>query len=190
MGINLRENERVCRSLGEALLDGKGGLSVIPELIVRIIEEGMWRKREVKGLGKVVEFNHFEEFVNAQPLEGIGSTVPMVRNFCRDRPKALLLIDQATGHNQGRRTDLLDNIQEVEEAPTGTSKQRALRKLGKDAPELLQEVLAGEKSAHRAMVEAGFRKEPTPLILTQRAWKRANETERKEIVEWIEGRIL
>lgn len=42
-------------------------------------------------------------------------------------------------------------------APQGTSKDRALRKLRTDAPELHAEVLAGNLTAHGAMVKAGFR---------------------------------
>lgn len=44
-----------------------------------------------------------------------------------------------------------------ERAPVGTTKDRALRKLRKDAPALHAEVLAGRISAHGAMVKAGYR---------------------------------
>jgi hypothetical protein len=40
----------------------------------------------------------------------------------------------------------------------GTSKDTALRRLRKDAPELLERVIAGELSPHAAMLQAGFRR--------------------------------
>jgi hypothetical protein len=42
--------------------------------------------------------------------------------------------------------------------PTGNSVAAALRRLERRRPDLLDRVLAGELSAHAAMVEAGFRK--------------------------------
>lgn len=50
----------------------------------------------------------------------------------------------------------LDNIQGS--APTGTSTERALRKLRKDAPDLHAKVLAGEVTPNAAMIRAGFRR--------------------------------
>jgi hypothetical protein len=49
-------------------------------------------------------------------------------------------------------------IQDKPNAPTGTSTEAALRRLAKDRPDLHTRVLAGEITAHAAMVEAGFRK--------------------------------
>lgn len=49
--------------------------------------------------------------------------------------------------------------------PRGTSKDYALRRLRKDAPELHAGVLAGNLSAHAAMVQAGLR----PKTFTVRA---------------------
>jgi hypothetical protein len=44
--------------------------------------------------------------------------------------------------------------------PSGNSAAAALRRLERYRPDLLDRVLAGEMSAHAAMVEAGFRKGP------------------------------
>lgn len=66
------------------------------------------------------------------------------------------MLDDALRGRQGERTDLVDNINKVNR-PDGTSKDRALRKLRTDAPELHEKVLAGELTPHAAMVQAGFR---------------------------------
>ncbi len=42
--------------------------------------------------------------------------------------------------------------------PTGTTAQQAIRRLRKDRPDLHAGVIAGRKSPHGAMVEAGFRR--------------------------------
>jgi hypothetical protein len=46
-------------------------------------------------------------------------------------------------------------------------------------------VEAGELSARAAMVEAGFRKLPTPLQILMRAWPKANKAEKEQFVTWI-----
>ena len=86
-----------------------------------------------------------------------------VHSIIRDDTEALDLLDQAMKGRQGERTDLVDIINEVR--PNGTSRDQALRRLRKDRPDLHAKVLAGELSAHRAMVEAGFRHRPTALEL-------------------------
>lgn len=67
---------------------------------------------------------------------------------------------------------LLDNIQEAK-APTGTSKDAALRRLRKDRADLHEKVIAGEISAHAAMIDAGFRKKPTQAEICVKAFRKA-----------------
>ncbi|MGH3573737.1 MAG: hypothetical protein ACRDUW_18255 [Pseudonocardiaceae bacterium] len=54
------------------------------------------------------------------------------------------------------RTDLVSNPHKVGRPATGT-KAQALRRLRKDAPELHAQVLAGNLTAHAAMIQAGYR---------------------------------
>src|SRR5262249_33543984 len=121
-----------------------------------------WPTCSVSGCqrGEHVVHDRFAEFVTTPPLKGLGRTVDLVRRRAAGDMEALDVLDQALqeGGRQGERTDLLDNAQEVVQppAPTGTSRDRALRRLRKDAPELHADVLAGRLTAHRAMVTAGF----------------------------------
>ncbi|MDP9356862.1 MAG: hypothetical protein M3Q71_24545 [Chloroflexota bacterium] len=62
------------------------------------------------------------------------------------------LIDQATQNPHGVHVGDVDN---VNIRPDGNDPQYALRKLRKDRPDLHAEVIAGRKSPHGAMVEAG-----------------------------------
>lgn len=57
--------------------------------------------------------------------------------------------------------------------------QRKLDLLAQKSPALHAKVKAGKKSAHRACVEAGLVKEPTPLDVLRRAWKKATPAERE-----------
>lgn len=158
-------NANLVDALGSALRSGDHGLKAVPGLVKRVLKEEAWRSF-VTQRGEQVEYDRFEDFVVTPPLKGLGASVDLVRTLVQGDPEALDLFSQAT-RQQGRRTDLLDNIPEVgpggggrkrENAPSGTSRESGLRRLRKDAPELHADVLAGRLSAHAAMVRAGFRR--------------------------------
>lgn len=145
-------------ALRSFIAKGGYGLKEVPGLVRVVVDEGLWRERVIDQTRETARFERFEQFVATDPLEGLGADIPTLRRLCAEDKKALDALDRATGHNQGERTDLLDNIQEVSVgAPSGTSAARALRRLRKDRPDLHARVLAGEASPHGAMVEAGFR---------------------------------
>jgi hypothetical protein len=152
----LRHNANVIESLGSALRSGEHGLRTFPDLLKRVIEEGSWREF-VTQRGEHVTHNRFEQFVSTPPLKGLGADMGLVRNIVRDRADVVNLLDKATqrpvGHPQA---DSIGN--NVPNRPEGNTAAKALRRLRKDAPELHAEVLAGNLSAHRAMVNAGFRR--------------------------------
>lgn len=150
-------HDSIVSSLRDALRDSVGGLKYLPDLLKRVLREEMWRDRLVQRTGERVTFDRFEAFVTTPPLEGLGATVQTLRNLCRDDPEALDLLDRAFAGRQGERTDLVDNVNEVDERPTGNRADVALRRLRKDRPDLHERVIAGEMSPHAAMVAAGFR---------------------------------
>jgi hypothetical protein len=76
--------------------------------------------------------------------------------------------------------------------PTGTSAQAALRRLEKAVREgneraaaQQQDVIAGRISPHRAAVNMGWRKEPTPLETGKRAWLKMTDDEREQFRDWV-----
>ena len=85
-------------------------------------------------------------------------------------------LDKLQGSNQGQRTDLLDNVQEVK-APTGNSAAAGLRKLRRYSTdkklctendikqsEVIKQydlTICGEKSVHRALIDCGLKKATT-----------------------------
>lgn len=165
---NLRQNGFVISSLGSALRDGEHGLHTVPGLLKRVLADGSWREF-VTERGEHVEYERFAEFVATPPLKGIGSSVDLVRRIVADDKEALDLLDQALQNPVGHPT-INNNIKD--KAPQGTSQEQALRRLRKEAEsgneqaaELHADVLAGNLSAHAAMVRAGFR----PKTFTVRA---------------------
>lgn len=75
--------------------------------------------------------------------EGMGEDLDTIHRLCRDDAEALSLLDEATAAGPGPKQSV-DNINSSDSRPTGTSRQQALRKLRKDAPEVHAEVIAGE----------------------------------------------
>ena len=166
MTVNiLVERDQVVCDLRDALRDGASGLQYVPRLLKHVLETEAWRERYDRTSRKPVPFRTFAAFVTAQPTEGLGADVALIRRIVQSDPTTLDLLDRALVSQQGRRSDLVDNSNEVPKRPTGTSKEYALRRLRKDAPELHARVLAGELSPHAAMIEAGFR----PPTFTVRA---------------------
>jgi len=176
--MNLRENELVARALSRAIQHGGKDLANVPELLKKVLREESWRVRVIDELdGKMVEFGRFEEFVTTPPLEGMGATIKMIKNLVRDDPEAEKMLDAAVQRPHGGDQSKSDNVT-LAPTPTGNSRQKALRRLRKDRPDLLKRVEGGELSPHGAMLVAGFRKPPTPLMLLRRAWEKASEDER------------
>lgn len=168
-----RGNWVLVRQTESALRNGSERLDSVPKLLKLLLKESAWREFVVPS-GELVEHARLESFLVAEPPRGLGTTARQVRRILGDDPVALDLLDSALAGHQGQRTDLVDNINEVR--PDGTSREQALRRLRKDAPELHSDVLAGRLTAHGAMVKAGFRRktfsvpagDPTRIAATLR----------------------
>ena len=162
----LREAGVLVAHLQRALLDGSKDLAQVPVMLKRIIADGMWQERTDPRSGrKYGPFESFPKFVITPADEGgLGSSVDQLRGLCIDDVEARDALDQACQRKAGGDTSTFDNIQGAP-APTGTSESQALRRLRKDRTDLHDRVLAGELTAHAAMVEAGFR----PRVFTVRA---------------------
>lgn len=162
---NPRASNVLVETLGTSLRYGGSALSDVPGLLKRVLLEEAWREFLPRGRAEPVRHERFADFVAAQPVEGIGSDVTLVRRVIADDTEALDLLDQALEGRQGERTDIVNNINDVR--PQGTSKNQALRKLRKDAPELHADVLAGNLTPHAAMVKAGFRPKTVSVPVTR-----------------------
>jgi hypothetical protein len=68
----------------------------------------------------------------------------------------------------------------------GNSSPYRLRRLAREAPEILEAYERGEfKSVAAAARAAGFEKTEKPLTVLRRIWKKASTKEREQIIAWI-----
>jgi hypothetical protein len=159
------ENNLLVDMFRQCVMRGKAIDDDAPKLLKRILRDGLWKRLDKNGK----PFTHVEQFIVAKPPPGLGSTVKMVEQIIAhdiDAVDAFRQALQATERKGGRPPSLpkpFDNIQELTQAPTGTSRQSALRRLVKDRPDLHAKVLAKELSPNAAMVEAGFRDKPITI---------------------------
>lgn len=153
---DLERRDIYVSNLQMALDEGEHGLSAVPGHIKKIIEEDMWQDRIVQATGERAQYDDFTEFIADSPPDGLGTDVDMLRRMCEESPEALRLLREVV-KSQGERTDLNDNIIEVNESETGTSKDYTLDRLAREDAELYEQVVQGEMSANAAAIEAGFR---------------------------------
>jgi hypothetical protein len=181
-------------SLQHSLAEGAHGIDCVPKLIVRVIAENLWREFYCEPMQSEVRHESFERYVTDNLPTGLGTTIRFLKNLCRDDAEALEAIDRATqrepgaGKNQHANQDcLFDNVQEAE-APTGNSRDAAIRRLRKDRPDLLEKVVAGQLSAHAAAVEAGHRKKPTHAESCVKSFHKAEDRMNtlRQIIDTIE----
>lgn len=161
----LRARGSEVAALSDSLRRGGSALESVPHQIKQLLIDATWQHFVTK-LGKEVRHERFADFVMTKPLAGLGADVALVRRLVADDIEAVDLLDRALKNGHGGDRSKSDVIRVAQSGNQGgTSKDYALRKLRKDAPELHAEVLAGRLSAHAAMVQAGYR----PPIFTVRA---------------------
>lgn len=179
--MNAIESQQICSSCEQAIRHGIGNLDHVPGLIRRIIHEELWRERKVE-TGEIVKLNSFRELITAKRFRGWNENPEKIEAIIRNDVEALALWREAMKPRQGERTDLVDNINDV---PTekGTSRAYTVARLQKQHPELFERVKAGELSANKAAIEAGFRKVKTPYEQLCSWWRRADIDERRQFVQ-------
>lgn len=159
-----KSEDRLVDFLRSAISDGSAGLSDVPALVKRVIEENLWQKRYVRQSKETISFRTFREFVEAAPPEGLGTNLKTLRRLSADAPNVLDLIEQMRepskrGDRRSKKfRDSKDDNVPFEKPARGNSKSYALRRLRETRPDLHQKVLTGEMFANEAMVAAGLRK--------------------------------
>jgi hypothetical protein len=190
-----------------ALRNGGASLRNVPGLVKRVIREEAWREYEIPS-GEVVRFETFEAFVMSP--WGFDATLAMVKHICDEDLEALDLIDRELARPKKRKRDktspvsllpesesqgalfqdhegneeTLYNVKDIPKtlAPTGNSRDRALRRLRQGNRDVHARVLAGELSPRQGMIAAGFLHPPTPLAMLHRYWRKATVEERRRFL--------
>lgn len=160
-----KSDDRLVDFLRSAISDGNAGLSDVPALVKRVIEENLWQERYVTQSKETIRFATFRKFVEAAPPEGLGTNLKTLQRLCADATEILDLIERTReplrrgGDRRSKKFKgfKADNVT-FEKPARGNSKSYALRRLRETRPELHGKVLAGELSVNGAMIAAGFRK--------------------------------
>lgn len=178
--------------LQRAVARGAHGFEDVPPALRIVLESESWKERPVRARGdETVRFLYFEEFVAAPLPDGLGIQIETLKDLCRSDVELRNWIDEAVKRPDGKPPLTVYNIHSLPR-PSGTSADRALRKLREDAGPLHARVLAGELSPHAAMVEAGFRPKTITVRLSPEAFARAavkhlTDSEIDQLVTLLEG---
>lgn len=89
-----KPDDRLVDFLRSAILDGSAGLSDVPALVKRVVEENLWQERYVRQSKETISFKTFREFVEAAPPEGLGTNLKTLRRLSADVPGILDLIER------------------------------------------------------------------------------------------------
>lgn len=167
------------KSLQAALGRAETNLDVIPRLVGRVIREEAWR-HWIDGDHGEFKPTDFRLFLTAPKPAGCGAQLPVIERALKGTDAWEPYLEairgrpgNPTGANQwsnGNRNIVTVSISPTStpeviplprrdysrEAKSGNSVSYAVRRLRKHRPELYERVKAGEMTAHRAMVEAGF----------------------------------
>jgi len=152
---DLRANALLNDSLGSALRSGDHALGTVPALLKRVLADETWREFITKR-GEHVEHARFAEFVTEKPLRGLGTSVELVERVIADDDESVRQLRKTL---KGTRNNITGK--------RGTRRDYSLERLKEDAPELHADVLAGNLSAHAAMVQAGFRPKTITVPVTR-----------------------
>lgn len=172
--------------LAEAIRRGGRSLGSVPGLLERVLQENAWQKRIIDNREIVVR--EFRAFVELEYPEGLGTTIETLQSLCQHhkelydflanvkrgevgRPpkpdqESEYMVD-ARGNVVKTHDNIMNNSKPIQQ---GTSAEYAYNKLRDEAyhddgsvkdkrvAAIHKQVLAGEISPHRGMVQAGFRK--------------------------------
>ncbi len=164
----LRDHGQLVRELSRAIRDEGYGLSAVRSRVCHIVRDRAWERFIVPETGQAMEYgpDGFLRFVTTPPLEGLGTDIDTLRGLCEDDTEALAALDTALEvarpHGGDRRSERFKNVnQQLETGRSGssrTSRMQGLRRLRRADQPGYGEVLAGEKSVHGALVDAGIRR--------------------------------
>lgn len=193
----LLHNDFIIQALANLLAQGKG-IDFIPGHIEMVIENKMWERRIVEVTGQYVTFTTFEEFVEARPPEGLGTTLDRLEKICKDTPAESLLKGQikqagkqAPPKGNSNAVKNKDGITMLVSNITDNTANYKLARLKRDDPALAERVISGELSAHAAAVEAGFANPKVSINLrdlnsaARTICRKLDRDEVLELIDWL-----
>ena len=137
-----------------------GSLSDLPGLISKIIREKVWERRIHNG--RLIELPNLRALITEPFPRGWSEQPDKIEAIIKADVESLALFREAmvNGPGQPKMTEaksISDNITNTL-IDRGTSKAYTVSRLKRDRPDLFEKVVAGELSANKAAIEAGFRR--------------------------------
>lgn len=185
------------------LIQDHDELKIFPSNLKLALEERVWEKERRSASGKIIPPTSLHEFIHERYPVGISATYELVENLIRGRADVLAVWVEVTkrkpgapqGNRNAARSEDETNGNNVTvclpSQPKGNSSASGMRKLQKAASEgnekaiaELARVIEGEKSVHRACIDAGLRKEPTTLEQLTKLWGKASASDRAAFDAW------
>jgi hypothetical protein len=146
------------RALGEGT---SNLLELLPLYVKRIIEDDLWRGRSKGPQDDGAPFTSFREFVEYPLWFGLECPWDKLIRYCEDDAECrAMLLEQVRPVAKSGRPKKGECYTPLDK---GTSSERVVAKLKEQRPDLYDEVISGELTAHAAAIAAGFRK-PTKSI--------------------------
>jgi hypothetical protein len=139
---NLVYNDQLVELLSLSLHKGETSLKHVPDLLRDLIQNERWQKRVIRKTGETQEFENFIDFVEKQPLEGLGSNIYALRILCSGSPDVVRMIDELVQNGNSS----LSNYPYL------------IEYLKKDNPELAQKLMDGEIDFKTTSQLLGFSK--------------------------------
>lgn len=166
----------------------------LPNWLERAVKDEVWKQVIDPATGK--PFADVGRWLTVNwplgPGVGIGEfavSYDQCIKLCERKPGVKDLLTKHRPKRQGKRTDLVDIINEEERRPTGTSRAYIEQRLQREFPDIWQAYLNNEyRSARAAAIAAGFIKDDghDPLKRLKNYWAKATAKQRREFLAWIE----
>ena len=165
-----------------------GSLSDLPGLISKIIREKVWERRIHNG--RLIELPNLRALITEPFPRGWSEQPDKIEAIIKADVESLALFREAMveGPGQPKTTEaksINDNVINTLSSQ-GNSKAYTVSRLKRDRPDLFEKVVAGELSANKAAIEAGFRRKPTTIEQIKTLWSKATPDEQSEFIQYLE----
>jgi|SRR5579859_3173117 len=149
--------DEITQSLSKAVYHANANLKNTMGLLKMIISQEMWRKRIVTITGEVVEFQKFEQYVVAQPPEGLGTNIETLKFLCCSDASLVELIDRAVAPPPLKFT--ASSQMEEAQRPARFSKEWTLKRLQEAGrKDLIKRLKRDDVTPYSVQIEMGWRK--------------------------------
>lgn len=155
------------QEFNQILHSGESGIGVLPGYLSRLLESGAWREFQPP-VGPVRRNATFRDFVEAKPMDGLGTTVEVIEGLLKAHPdkarrasamRALKKAKEVGRGTYGRGRPSENGLgRDESSSPNGSGlSDYLLQRLHDQAPDQYALVQAGTLSVNAAAIAAGFR---------------------------------